>query len=144
MTTFSKIFIELRKSKNLTQEDMAKALGVGSSTIGMWETGKRTPTRAKYEEISDYFNVDIDYLYGKTNIKRRVMYDESGNEYTYTPEGNSKSNYYFDAETAAMAQELFDNPEYRMLFDAARDSRPEDLQMAADMLTRLKKTNPDG
>ncbi|HAB94850.1 MAG TPA: XRE family transcriptional regulator, partial [Lachnospiraceae bacterium] len=32
----------------------------------------------------------------------------------------------------------------RVLFDAAQDSRPEDLQMAADLLRRLKKTNPDG
>jgi transcriptional regulator with XRE-family HTH domain len=141
MTDFSKIFIELRKSRDLTQEDMAKILGVGSSTIGMWETGKRTPTRAKYEAISDFFNVDIDYLYGKTDIKRRTMYDDRGNEYTYIP---PERGYYTDKETAAMAQELFDNPDYRMLFDAAKDSKPEDIKMVADMLTRLKQTNPDG
>jgi len=54
------------------------------------------------------------------------------------------SKYYFDDATAEKAQELFDNPEMRVLFDAARDSKPADLQMAADLLERLKGTNPDG
>jgi len=52
--------------------------------------------------------------------------------------------YYLNPETAQMAQELFDNPNMRILFDAARDCKPEDLQMAAEMLSRFKKTNPDG
>ena len=90
MADFKDIFIDLRKQNKYTQEDISKKLGVSASTIGMWETGKRTPTRAKYEEIADLFNVDIDFLYGKTDIKRRVIYDEYGNE--YTPSTPSLSN----------------------------------------------------
>lgn len=52
--------------------------------------------------------------------------------------------YYINVDTAQKAQELFDNPDLRMLFDAAKDSKPEDLQMAADMLRRFKETNPNG
>lgn len=46
--------------------------------------------------------------------------------------------YYTNPDTAAKAQELFDNPNMRVLFDAAKDADPADLQMAADLLWRLK------
>ena len=52
--------------------------------------------------------------------------------------GEIKEGYYLNPETARVAQELFENPKMRILFDAARDADQEDLQMAADMLYRLK------
>ena len=52
--------------------------------------------------------------------------------------------WYINEETAKAAQEVFEDPDLRILFDAARDSRPEDIRMAAEMLRRLKRTNPDG
>ena len=52
--------------------------------------------------------------------------------------------YYFTAETAEAAQELFDDPDLRALFDAAKDCPPEVLRSTADLLRRLKQTNPDG
>lgn len=85
MAEFKDIFSELRKSRKYTQNDVAKLLDVSISTIAMWETGKRTPTRVKYEAISDLFNVDLDYLYGKTTVKRKVIYDEFGNKYSPAP-----------------------------------------------------------
>ena len=59
-------------------------------------------------------------------------------------ETGSQSSYYTDPETAQLAQELFEDKDLRVLFDAARGSKPEDLQMAADFLKRLKATNQDG
>ena len=50
----------------------------------------------------------------------------------------SAPDYYTNPETAKLAQELFENHDLRILFDAARDSDPKDLQMAADLLKRLK------
>jgi len=52
--------------------------------------------------------------------------------------------YYTDPETARRAQEVFDDPNLRVLFDAASGAKPEDIQMAADLLKRLKGTNLDG
>lgn len=91
MAEFKDIFYELRKSRSYTQEQIAKMLHVSNSTVAMWETGKRTPTRHKYEAVADIFNVDIDYLYGKTDIKRKTMYDEFGNE--YYPAASSVSDF---------------------------------------------------
>ena len=79
--TFSIIFQKLRTESSLTQDELAKKLGISKSTIGMWETGKRLPSPELYEQIADFFNVDIDYLYGRTTIRQRVHYDNDGTEY---------------------------------------------------------------
>lgn len=52
--------------------------------------------------------------------------------------------YYINEETAQIAQEVFDNPDAKMLLDAARNAKPEDIRLAAEMLKRFKETNPDG
>ena len=59
-------------------------------------------------------------------------------------EEQENKEYYINKETAEVAQSLFDNADMRLLFDAAKDSKPEDLKMAADLLKRLKATNPEG
>lgn len=76
---FFKIFIALRKEKGLTQDELAQKLGVSKSSVAMWETGQRLPSPDIYELIADYFNIDIDYLYGRTDIRQRVRFDENGN-----------------------------------------------------------------
>lgn len=78
---FSIIFQKLRSEAGLKQEEMAQKLGVSKSTIGMWETGKRLPSPELYEQVADYFNVDIDYLYGRSAIRQRVHYDQDGTAY---------------------------------------------------------------
>ena len=52
----------------------------------MWETGQRYPQRETMEQIADLFNVDMDYIYGKTDIRRRVSFDSNGDSYVYVPE----------------------------------------------------------
>ena len=47
--------------------------------------------------------------------------------------------YYIDPEAAKMAQELYDNPGMRILFDAAKNVSPEDLKVAAELISRMKK-----
>lgn len=78
---FKNIILTLRNEKGFSQEQLAKVLHISKSTVAMWETGQRLPSVEKYEEIADYFNVDIDFLYGRTTIKRKSLFDESGFEY---------------------------------------------------------------
>ena len=47
--------------------------------------------------------------------------------------------YYINDETASIAQEIFDNKELRLLFDAAKDAQPDDLQTVHQMLLALKR-----
>ena len=52
--------------------------------------------------------------------------------------------WYTDPESARAAQEVYDDPELRLLFDAAIGSKRENILLAAEMLKRFKETNPDG
>lgn len=55
--------------------------------------------------------------------------------------GQPQPTYYFNEDAAKMAQSIYEDRDLRILFDAAKDSTPEDLRMAADLLKRLKGTN---
>lgn len=50
-----------------------------------------------------------------------------------------KDDYYINPDTAKVAQEIFENKELRLLFDAARDAKPEDLETTRAMLLALKR-----
>ena len=62
---FSDNLRKLRSDRGVTQSELAKAIGVSPSTVGMYETGEREPNFDTEEKIADYFNVSLDYLRGK-------------------------------------------------------------------------------
>ena len=50
---------ELRKEKNLTQEQLAEIFNVSSRSVSRWETGTNLPELSILVEIADYYDVDI-------------------------------------------------------------------------------------
>ena len=66
MSKFDETLIYLRKRAGLTQAELAEKLGVSRSTIGNYEKGIRTPDYEMLEKIADYFNVDLNFLLGKS------------------------------------------------------------------------------
>ncbi|MGN0162854.1 MAG: helix-turn-helix domain-containing protein [Candidatus Ornithomonoglobus sp.] len=73
MTKFSKRLRELRQSKDLTQQKFADYIGISKSSVNMYERGEREPGLETIEMIADFFNVDLDYLLGKSNIPNRSL-----------------------------------------------------------------------
>lgn len=53
---------ELRKEKNLTQQELATALNLTRASICQYELNKQRPSNAVIKSIAMYFNVSIDYL----------------------------------------------------------------------------------
>lgn len=113
------VFKSLMEQKGVSASDVAKATGITASTFTMWKQGKISPNSQKMIKIADYFGVPVEYL--------------------VTGEMPAGEGYYIDEETAKTAQALFENKDMRLLFDAARDASPEDLQMVAQLLERLKR-----
>ena len=52
----------LREEKKISQEKLAKAIGVSRSTIAMWETGNSQPDHDNLKLLAQYFKVSIDFL----------------------------------------------------------------------------------
>lgn len=59
---FNEKLQELRKSRGLTQEELAEALFVSRTAISKWESGRGYPSIDSLKEISKYFSVTIDEL----------------------------------------------------------------------------------
>ena len=53
---------ELRKSRGLTQEELAEALYVSRTAVSKWESGRGYPSIDSLKELSSYFSVTIDDL----------------------------------------------------------------------------------
>ena len=60
---------ELRIEKGLLQSDIAKIINKSERTVGFYETGERDMGTETLSKLSDFFNVSIDYILGKTDIR---------------------------------------------------------------------------
>ncbi|MDU2282267.1 helix-turn-helix domain-containing protein [Clostridium sp.] len=67
---------DLRYQKEITQEELGKVLNKTKNNISQYETGKRQPDNETLIKISEYFQVSLDYLLGKTDIKNFTSDDE--------------------------------------------------------------------
>ena len=108
--------------------DVCRATGIYQSTISNWKKrrNKLNPEYAKL--IADHFNVSVDYLmYGTGSEKESV-------------EGMK---YYFNNETARLAEEMYKNDDLRMLADSTRKMSPEDIKVLKTMALALIRKESD-
>ena len=60
---------ELRKSAKISQVKLQIDTGIEQALISKYESGKRIPPTETLIILSEYFNVSIDYLIGRTDKK---------------------------------------------------------------------------
>jgi transcriptional regulator with XRE-family HTH domain len=70
----------LREERRLSQQALADGLNIKRSTISMWESGKRAPNDELKEQICDFFNVDLNFLYGITDCRNSAREHPDGLE----------------------------------------------------------------
>mgnify|MGYP002562962682 CR=1 FL=1 len=63
---------ELRENMNVSQGKLANDLLIGQSTMSEYENGVKQPPISVLIKIADYFNVSLDYLTGRTNVKTTI------------------------------------------------------------------------
>ena len=123
MTTLD-IVCMLCQRNNITIAQLERETGLSHGSIAKMRTS--TPKADRLQEIADYFGVSVEYLLtGKDSEKI----------------SNSGKSYYFDDETAEMAQELFENRDMRLLFSTARNCDPHTLRKMQEILGILKRGN---
>nr|DAL74693.1 MAG TPA: helix-turn-helix domain protein [Caudoviricetes sp.] len=113
------IFEQLLQSYGITAYKFCKETGISQSTISTWKKKRNIISGEIAQTIANYFNISVDYL--------------------MTGKEKEADKYYLNEETAEMAQTLFENRPLRVLFDAAKDASPEDLETTYNMLMALKK-----
>ena len=104
------VFEVLLKRENASTADVSRATGIKESTFSNWKNRRNLISTKNGRLIAEYFGVSLDYLMTGNEIER---------------ESSSGTKYYFDDETAALAQELMEKPHLRTLLDAERNISPE-------------------
>lgn len=116
--------------KGISVNKLEKELGFPRSSISKYNRNK--PSAEKLGLIADYLNVSVDYLlHGYVGQPLYATAEEyRSGEY---------DTYYLNQETAEIAQDVFDDPNLRLLFDAAKDCQPDQIKLAAEMLRKFKE-----
>ena len=118
MTVLAKNIRALRKENNMSQDELAAKLNKKSyTTIQKWESGVSEPSVSDTMRIAELFGVTMAELVG---------------------EDMTSDSYYIDSDAKDYAQFLYENPEYRVLFDASRKVKKEDLEIVRQLLDKFK------
>ncbi len=73
MAKFSERLKALRAESGLSQAEFSKQTGITKSSVNMYERGEREPGLDRLEIIADFYNVDMDFLLGKSDIKNKTQ-----------------------------------------------------------------------
>lgn len=123
------IFEQLLKERGVTVYRVSKETGISQTTFIEWRQGKYTPKADKMQKIADYFDVSVDYLLGKTDIKKEptvTVYDEHDNIVR------------LDDETIQLLDSLRTRPDMKMLFSISSKATPEDVPKAVKIIEALR------
>ncbi len=118
---------QLRQDRKITQKELAEKLDVSQTAIALWESGSRSISFNAIDAIADILNVSASYLlFGETDTKDDVE--------------NKNNIYYLNDDARDLAQFMFENPEYKVLFDASRKVKKEDIEFVKQMIDRMRGT----
>ena len=146
------IFAKLLEERGVKASDVCKATGLRQSMISDWKSGRSVPKTDKLQIIADYFGVPLETF---TSKKEPVVFhrhnDHSEEQSAKLAEQISaivqeevQRAYYDGYEAAEKAQEIFDDPDLRILMDAAKGLDAESIRALIEIAKRMKGTNPDG
>lgn len=121
MTTLE-IIRQLCKKNDISITSLEEKLGYSNGSIS--KSNVQFMRSDRLMAIASYFGVTMEYLMGSDKLEWNPE----------TQELVQQEDYYINEETKDVAQFLYDNPEYRILFDASRKVKPEDLKKAVKAL----------
>ncbi len=137
MQIFSNRLISLRKEKRLTQEELAKAIGKGRSTVSGYETEGKEPDIETLCCLARYFGVSTDYLLGYSDERDHVE------QIFYNDHVNFERHYKnMPTELRPIISRCFDSF-YRLLDHDMQIARPERLRAYQELLRTLQSLRSD-
>lgn len=123
LLSFGENIRRLRVSLNMSQDELAEKCGyTDRSSIAKIESGKADVPQKKIKVFADALNVSPSVLLEKRAVETSFI---------------SEENYYHDEYTRDLADFLHKNPDYKVLFDASRKVKPEDIDFVKTMIERM-------
>lgn len=114
MAKFSERVKELRRERNLTQEGLARSLELSNVAVSGYERGVRKPSFDILERLAEFFNTDIAYLMGTSDIRRPYAQNASEGSEAHEPD----SLHGLDLSLSATERKIITN--YRNLDDLGK------------------------
>ncbi len=125
----------LRKSKKLSQPDLAKQVGKSASAIQMWETDFRSPTMGTVQKLADYFEIPINDL---VNIDLQNQ-NESIDKTSYYGDYDEVVEYLKDKpERLDIYKRIINDDHFALLFDKTKDLTPEEIDIIISVIMGLQ------
>lgn len=112
------VFVQLCEKKVVSTYKVCKELGISQGTISNWKNRGNNLSTSILKKIADYFEVSVDVFFNDIDWNPK------------TQEITEIDDYYIDENSREYADFLHKNPEYKVLFDASRKVKTEDLQKA--------------
>ncbi len=75
-----------RERLNLSQKELSKKMSVSQQTIASWEVARTEPSHENINALCNIFNISVDYLLCKTDIRNFDNIDEKFSELLNNPE----------------------------------------------------------
>ena len=112
------VFVQLCEKKGVSTYKVCKELGISQGTISNWKNRGNNLSTSILKKIADYFEVSVHVIFNDIDWNPK------------TQEITEIDDYYIDENAREYADFLHKNPEYKVLFDASRKVKSEDLQKA--------------
>lgn len=146
-SNFPKRLKELREANKMTQGQLGDRINTTRQSISNYEKGKREPDYVTLEALADTFNVDINYLLGKTN---KTTFIPSSNHLQITQEEQeilepyNKLNPAGKEKAVSYTQDLVDSGKYNKLTKEGQDTYITDIDDMRSYLMNIPIAAFDG
>lgn len=125
------------KERKIPISKLERDCDFANGYIRKLKEGKFPSDRLKI--IADYLDLPVEYLMtGEIPDPAAAPAEEMERFIEQKARELVEEHYYFNDETREIVEQLFSNPELRILFDASRKLRPEDLKFLIDMAKRMR------
>lgn len=108
-------YAKIRDALGLRDADVSRMAGINRATLPQWKGGYSEPKLEKRRKIAEVLGVTVDQLDGI----------------------EPQPEYYIDAETRQIVEEMHSNRDYQVMFKAIPRLKPEDAKMVREMIERL-------
>lgn len=110
-----KKFLDLNEKQPV---DLVRDLGLPFSTVSNWMNAEKMPRMGNVELLAKYFN-----------CQKSDLIEDKGTDIPET--------YYLNDDARDLAEFLFKNPKYKVLFDASRKVKPDDIEFVKQLIDRM-------